>query len=61
MKMVEKKKQQPLIERQYDTYFTPRTTSRDNEDSSLQQPLQSEVVDSVTTYGVSEPPVTFDK
>jgi hypothetical protein len=51
--------QQPLIERKYEQYFTPQRTQDDN--SSLQQPLQGEVVDSVTTYGVYEPPITFDK
>jgi len=60
--MTQKKQHpRPLIERQYETYFTPQTTSHNDEDTNLQQPLQNEVVDSVTTYGVSEPPVIFNK
>ena len=57
-----KTQMQPLIERKYEQYFTPQKTSNNNPDTdSLQQPLQGEVVDSVTTYGAYEPPVTFQK
>jgi hypothetical protein len=56
-----KTQHQPLIERKYEQYFTPQKTTNNNDSDSLQQPLQGEVVDSVTTYGVYEPPIVFDK